>query len=640
MVKSLARWALAALLLWSGAAAATEYDGVWTLSVQCQARSGGLTYATGGQLVITNNRANFGRQSRGETVPYTGTVAGNRVTLTGTTPRTDSGQAGPASLTVTFNGSAVTGTGEERQVMAFPNDCRVTGTLVRPFPGNLAARTQTGPTAEPSRDLQAADAAINRATGVAPSAGPASSNRPAVDPARARAEAEERMRAEVQARVAAELEARRQADATQRAAAERDAQIARVRETQEQLRTIGFYTGPIDGDAGRGTRQAITEWQRASNLPPTGTLTDTQIPRLAADARRPAPERVALVERLRTATAAPSPPAAPTIAAAPPPPGTAPAVAPPAPLVLPTALPASGKRVALVVGIGQYTAATSLPNPPNDARAVHQALTALGFESDLVVDSDRAGLERAIRRFSTRLEDAAVALFFYAGHGLQVGAKNYLLPTDVSLKHERDLRFEAIDLELVLDQMESARRINLVFLDACRDNPLARSLARNMGTRSAAVGTGLAAVQTGSGTLIAYATQPGNVAEDGVSRNSPFTAALLEHIKTPGVEVRQMLTRVRASVRQTTNGRQIPWDHSSLESDFYFIPVAATPRHSVAAPSAADPTQVDLQFWAATQTLTDRASKAAALKAYLEAFPTGQFAAIARIQLSALDAAP
>jgi uncharacterized caspase-like protein len=604
-------------------------------------------------LVNTNNRATFGRRTRnGDPFVYTGTVNGNRVRLTGT-PRDEGGRSGVASLDITFNGSAVLGSGQEAWSITAPNECRIVGSLARAFEGSIAARSQGQPTQPPARppEVQAADAAINRATGVAPAAPPA----PAVDPARVRAEAEARVRAEAQARVAAEAEARRQADAEARATAEREAQTARVREAQEHLRTLGLYTGAIDGQAGRGTRQAIQDWQRASTLPQSGALTDTQAERLAADARRPAPERQALLERARPPAAAPivTPAPAPVVAAArapgeapvaPPVVAAAPVVAPPvvaAPVLpVPTALPPTGKRVALIVGIGRYTATASLANPTNDARALHAALTALGFDSELVLDSERAALERAIRRFSTRLEDAAVALFFYAGHGMQVGAKNFLLPSDVELKHERDLRFEAIDLDLVLDQMESARRINLVFMDACRDNPLARSLARSMGTRSSAVGTGLAAVQTGSGTLIAYATQPGNVAEDGVQRHSPFTAALLEHIKTPGIEVRQMLTRVRASVRQSTNGRQVPWDHSSLENDFYFVPVAAPAAQSVAAPAGVDPTQLDLQFWTATQGLTDREARAAALKAYLEAFPTGRFAAIARIQLSSLGSTP
>ena len=173
-------------------------------------------------------------------------------------------------------------------------------------------------------------------------------------------------------------------------------------------------------------------------------------------------------------------------------------------------------------------------------------------------------MENKIREFSRKIENADLALFYYAGHGLQVTGKNYLVPIDAKLEREGDLSFEAIDVDVVLQQLESGPRANLVFLDACRNNPLARNFARSLGIRSAAVGMGLASIQGGIGTMIVYATQPNNVALDGDGRNSPFTAALLAHLPNPGVDISIVLRRVRADVIQATNQKQVPWDHSSL----------------------------------------------------------------------------
>jgi len=177
---------------------------------------------------------------------------------------------------------------------------------------------------------------------------------------------------------------------------------------------------------------------------------------------------------------------------------------------------------------------------------------------------DRRGMDDAIRQFSRKLEGADLALFFYAGHGVQVNDKNYLVPIDAKLERPADLALDAVDISTVLAQMEAEKRVNLIFLDACRDNPFTRSLARSLGTRSATVGRGLARVQSAIGTLIAYATQPDNVAFDGESRNSPFTAALLRHISSPGLDIGLIMRRVRAEVIAITREKQVPWDHSSL----------------------------------------------------------------------------
>jgi len=227
----------------------------------------------------------------------------------------------------------------------------------------------------------------------------------------------------------------------------------------------------------------------------------------------------------------------------------------------------SGRRVALVIGNGNYRFATKLGNPANDASDIAGALRKLGFEVVEGRDLDKRGIEDKLREFSRKLAGAKLALFFYAGHGMQVAGRNYLVPVDAKLEQPGDLRLDTIDIADVLSQMEAEPRVNLVFLDACRDNPLARSFARSMGARSASVGQGLALVQSAIGTMIAYATQPDAVALDGDGRNSPFTKALLKHIATPAVDISTVMRRVRAEVIAETSERQVPWDHSSLVGD-------------------------------------------------------------------------
>jgi uncharacterized caspase-like protein len=245
---------------------------------------------------------------------------------------------------------------------------------------------------------------------------------------------------------------------------------------------------------------------------------------------------------------------------------------------------AQGPRVALVIGNSAYIHATPLANPVNDANAVAEALKGLGFDVLLGLDLDKRGLDGKVREFSRVLVGADAGIFFYAGHGLQITGRNYLVPIDAQLQGERDIDFEAVALDFVLKQMELERegKTNVVFLDACRDNPLSRNLARSMGTRSANVGQGLAQVQAGVGTFIAYSTQPGNVALDGNDSNSPFTAALVRSIKAPGHNLTSVMIDVRKQVLAATGGRQVPWDHSALTGEFYF----GSPSLSGAQPNA------------------------------------------------------
>ena len=256
---------------------------------------------------------------------------------------------------------------------------------------------------------------------------------------------------------------------------------------------------------------------------------------------------------------------------------------------------AAEKRVALVVGNSAYVNASPLPNPVNDAGEMAKALTEAGFEVVLGLDLDKAGFDKKIREFVRALDGADVALLFYAGHGLQVGGRNYLVPIDASMQKERDLDFEGISVDFVLKQMEIDRdnKTNVIFLDACRDNPLARNLARSMGTRSISIGKGLAQVETGVGTFIAYSTQPGNVALDGSGANSPFTTALVKGVREEGRNLTAVMVDVRKDVLAQTQGKQVPWDHSSLTGDFYFH-LAAAPA-AIPGGGAPPPPSADLQ---------------------------------------------
>ncbi len=241
----------------------------------------------------------------------------------------------------------------------------------------------------------------------------------------------------------------------------------------------------------------------------------------------------------------------------------------PATEAAPQAKPAE-RRVALVIGNGRYAHATHLPNPSNDARAIGAALRDLGFEVIEGIDLGRSMMEQHLRDFLQRSSSARIALMFYAGHGMQVDGRNYLVPVDARLAARTDLDADTVDLDKIVAALDDEIRANIIMLDACRDNPLAQLLEKAARSRSIAPRGGLAAYSSvGTGTLIAFATAPGHVAQDGDGANSPFTTALLKHIRTADLEVRQMMTRVRAEVAAATGRKQIPWDNSSLLGDIY-----------------------------------------------------------------------
>jgi len=243
----------------------------------------------------------------------------------------------------------------------------------------------------------------------------------------------------------------------------------------------------------------------------------------------------------------------------------------------------SERRVALVIGNGAYTPPAELKNPLNDARDVAQALRALAFDVVLHTDADLRTMQRAVREFGAKLRPDGGALFFYAGHGVQVRGNNYLVPLGARIGEEAEIEDEALDANRVLRVMEESRsRVSVVVLDACRDNPYSR------GFRS--VTRGLAPMSAPSGSIVAYATAPGAVAADGTSRNGLFTGELLRTMRTPGLEIVALFRQVTGQVRERTRGRQVPWMQSSLDGYFYFaLPATSVPPVAAIQPAPAPP---------------------------------------------------
>lgn len=287
-------------------------------------------------------------------------------------------------------------------------------------------------------------------------------------------------------------------------------------------------------------------------------------------------------------------------------------------LVLVAAAPAwAESRVALVIGEGGYRSVPELANPPNDARDVADALKALGFAVTLGVDLDQAQMQRAIDDFARSAATADVSLFYYGGHGLQVAARNFLIPVDAQLHSVDDIDRRTIRLDGVLAGLAKANGIHLVFLDACRNNPL-KDLNVALHT------SGLARVGDAAGFLIAFATQPDNVAYDGAGRNSPFARALLGHVAAPGIDVSSMMIAVRRDVIAATGGAQIPWENSSLIRQFYF-----------AGETAGDSSPESL-LWR----LAGGERDPALLSIYLERYPDGAHVADVRTLLGEIGPSP
>jgi uncharacterized caspase-like protein len=250
------------------------------------------------------------------------------------------------------------------------------------------------------------------------------------------------------------------------------------------------------------------------------------------------------------------------------------------------------KRVALVIGNGNYRNFQRLENPVNDATGVAAALRTAGFQVILRLDATREEMSQALEQFDQALRQADIGLFYFAGHAAQVDWHNYMVPVSATLEVDRaaannlagQVAQETVDLGEVLDRMGSAdKKLNIVILDACRDNPftekaleLSRSLSRSTGATPIKVGVGLVQTFAPPRTFLAYATAPGQVASDGTGKDSPYSAALIQALALPGLKLEDVFKHVRNSVAEATHSAQIPWDNSSVFDDFYFrIPAAA-----------------------------------------------------------------
>jgi uncharacterized caspase-like protein/peptidoglycan hydrolase-like protein with peptidoglycan-binding domain len=302
------------------------------------------------------------------------------------------------------------------------------------------------------------------------------------------------------------------------------------------------------------------------------------------------------------------------------------------------------KRVALVIGNGDYKTAPHLENPPIDARAVAASLKRLGFQVIEGYDLSIAQMRSEVAEFSAALPDAKAAVVYYAGHGVSVDDENFILPTDIVLKNPTDLDLGAISISLILKQMKREERVNVVILDACRDNPFVADLSHSR-SRSVVGERGLSRVDgdLARGTLIAFASDPKSTALDGApGEHSPFTAALLDHLEDPGVPIDTVMNRVRTEVWDATKNKQLPWVNTSIIGEFSLNPAAqATTLASLdaSAPTAAKPaadklTQENL-LWESAQ----HSNLPGDYQAYLSAYPTGVFAPMARNRIASLSPA-
>ena len=289
--------------------------------------------------------------------------------------------------------------------------------------------------------------------------------------------------------------------------------------------------------------------------------------------------------------------------------------------------PASAaQRVALVIGNAAYKHAPRLANPLNDAGDIGAALGRLGFKVSRLENADQAALQRGLKAFALAATTAEMAVVFYAGHGIEVGGRNFLVPVDAQLKSDRTVEFETVPLELVSRAVEGVSGLGLVILDACRDNPFAAAMKRSGATRS--IGRGLARVEPSGEMLVAYAAKGGTVASDGQGRNSPYTRALLAHLEEPGLEVGLLFRKVRDAVIADTGRKQEPFVYGSLSSKGAYL---------AGRPAAGGSARIvvkgkDELLWTAVKDSGNPAD----LQAYLERFYDGAFAALARNRLRRL----
>jgi uncharacterized caspase-like protein len=247
-------------------------------------------------------------------------------------------------------------------------------------------------------------------------------------------------------------------------------------------------------------------------------------------------------------------------------------------------------RVALVIGNGAYQKVPALPNPPRDAADVGAALERLNFKVTRLNNASAAEMRKALVDFGRATEGSEMAVVFYAGHGMEAGGENWLIPTDAELRNDSDVESEAVSLRSINLQVSKARQLGLVILDACRNNPFAAKMQRSL--RSRAVARGLAPTEPTDNVLVAYAARDGTTANDGDGRNSPFTTALLRNIETPGLEISFLFRNVRDEVMTATKREQQPFVYGSLSKEAIYLkppPVAQPPAPAVPAAASATP---------------------------------------------------
>ena len=290
------------------------------------------------------------------------------------------------------------------------------------------------------------------------------------------------------------------------------------------------------------------------------------------------------------------------------------------------------KRVALVIGNGAYKTVANLANPSRDAIAIGDLLTAAGFD-DVAVKTDLGVMDmRAVLRdFARRAVGADIAVVYYAGHGIEVGGRNYLVPIDAKLEYDTDVEDEAIDLDHILQQLEPVRRLKLVILDACREDPFATRMKSVSSSRE--IGRGLTPLaRQGADTLVAFAAAAGETAADGSGGHSPFTSALLNNLTRPGLDIRIALGKVRDEVLSETSSRQVPFINGSLGGDTLSLsPAAFTPMAPLSSGNAARSEQ-------AAFATAMRADTAPALASFLRQYPHSSFADIVRRERDRLSA--
>jgi hypothetical protein len=293
-------------------------------------------------------------------------------------------------------------------------------------------------------------------------------------------------------------------------------------------------------------------------------------------------------------------------------------------------------RVALVIGNSTYRTVAQLANPEKDAASMARLFKDAGFETVVAVNNvGNLDFKRAIRKFENAAANSDIAVVYYAGHGLEIGGVNYLIPVDAKLADDHDAQDEAITLDRLIDSVDGAKRLRLIILDACRDNPFVAVMKRNRRTASRSITSGLGKVEPASANmLVAYAAKAGLTAEDGDSEHSPFTTALLANLATPGLDIRLAFGRVRDQVMKMTNGRQEPFVYGSLGGAI--VPLVPTKDAERSKESATnEQANFEITFWNSIK----GEKNPRLFESYLNRYPNGEFADIARITMDGMKKA-